>query len=100
MKILHYRQGPNPNPIAYHELELHFKKPNNWSIATTSHRYTGKIPRKLKKRIKRMIYFDRKFTETFTLAQRYWMYQDTINPNYNTFLIKLICQHENSSTIN
>lgn len=68
--------------IPYHELQRHFKQPNNWSIATTSHRYTGKIPRKLKKQIKSFVY---------------WMYQNSINPNYNRFLIKLICQSTNQN---
>ncbi len=77
----------------YNQLERHFKQPQNWSLNTSSHRYTGKIPRKLKKRIKKFVYLDSQFTATFTLSQRYWMYQDSINPNYNRYLIKLICLH-------
>lgn len=71
------------NSMLYSELDKHFTAPSNISPF-----YKGRrIPRKLKKKVKR---FCGIHWNGLTNGQRLWYYLEKSNPNYKRFLIKQI----------
>jgi hypothetical protein len=74
--------------IKYEDLERHFTKPKDWEGGKQP--FFGRhkrLPRKLKKLGKTWA----KKTASCDYLSALWYRQHCLNPNYNRFLIKLVC---------
>lgn len=77
------------NLIDYHDLDRHFHVPKTF-LKQYSFFMFPRLPRKLKKRIKKM-YFNTKTKGDMNLELWYLMQKENIN--YHRFIIKKICEH-------
>jgi len=69
----------------YEDLEKHFTKPTRVSPFYDD---DTKIPRKLKKRVKKFCGIHYK---SLTNGQRLWYYMEKSNPLYKRYIIKMVC---------
>jgi len=76
--------------MEYSDLDKNFKKPKDWTPAVQSFFRGPRFPRKLKKEASKLDF------PFLTLQQKLWYLQGLKSPNYNRFLIKLICQSQKS----
>lgn len=72
--------------ILYENLEKHFTAPKRISPFYDDN---IRIPRKLKKKVKRFCGIQYK---RLTNVKRLWYYMESSNPNYKRYLIKMICK--------
>ena len=80
--------------INYQNLEKHFTLPERMkSITGSFNKDNVKLPRKLKKKVKK---YNGIHWKLLTNGQRLWSYMDESNPDYKRFLIKMICKHYNN----
>ena len=79
----------NKKEVPYDELVRHFKTPGNWIPGEQAYfDHFKRIPRKMKKRAKKMT----ANMEWLSLGQRLWYVQGLDNPNLNRFLIKMVVE--------
>jgi hypothetical protein len=72
----------------YYDLDRHFVAPK---VISPFYSKVKRLPRKVKKEMKRLITFKNKLT----VEEKMWYRLSVINPDYHRFLIKKICeQHE------
>ncbi len=74
--------------IPYEELDRHFTAPS--SLKYKPFWCCKRVPRKFKKKWKHILQGDR--YDFLTLNQKLWYILTIINPNYNRFLIKKLCE--------
>lgn len=70
--------------MKYEDLDKHFTSPKQTKFI---HK---RVPRKFKKKWKHVI--QSKQFDFLELNQKLWYIQGIVNPNYNRFLIKKICE--------
>ena len=73
--------------MKYEDLEKHYSCPKQTSFSCK------RVPRKFKKKWKHVL--QNKQYKFLTLNQKLWFIQGITNINYNRFLIKKICEHNN-----
>jgi hypothetical protein len=76
--------------INYKDLEKYFTLPVRMRVITGSFYGNIKIPRKLKKKVKKHcgIHWN-----LLSSGQKLWSYMEENNPDYKRFLIKMICKY-------
>lgn len=74
--------------IPYENLEKHYQVPKTF-LKQTSHFVYTRLPRKLKKEIKKKNYSSR-----HDINVKMWLLMQENNPNYHRFLIKQICKQK------
>ena len=74
--------------MKYEDLDKHFTAPKNHGLVNFFN--CKRTPRKFKKKWKHILCGDR--YDFLDLNQKLWYIQGLMNPNYNRFLIKKICE--------
>ena len=77
------------NLIQYEDLDRHFHVPKSF-LKQRCHYMFKRLPRKLKKKIKKKGYSD-----WHNINVKMWLLMQEENINYHRFLIKKICDHYN-----
>jgi hypothetical protein len=75
--------------IQYEDLDRHFHVPKSF-LKQRGHYMFSRLPRKLKKKIKKKGYRD-----WHDINVKMWLLMQEENINYHRFLIKKICEHCN-----
>lgn len=79
--------------VEYSDLEKHFIAPK---VISPFFGDIKRIPRKLKKQLRKDFVWKSK---TLTLDQKLWYNLNIMNPDYVRFLIKKICEYEQTKEI-
>jgi hypothetical protein len=81
--------------IEYSDLERHFIAPKTLGIKPRFYN-VKRVPRKKKKNLIKLSVWNYKF---LTLGQKLWYNLNIENPDYVAFLIKKICEYEQTKEI-
>ena len=76
----------------YFDMDRHFVAPK---VISPFYREIKRLPRKIKKDLKRLF----SYKTTLTLGQQMWYRLNKTNPDYVRFLIKKICQYEQTEEV-